>query len=107
VLVLPTITGAVPAAVVARKRKAIIEAFRRAGATNPGAARTLQDVGLPPTLLTEVLKLRHVLVEVEAGRFYLDTKREQETARTRGAIVVIVVLVLLVLVLVLWRTGRL
>ncbi len=106
-LVLPMNTGAVPAAVVARKRKAIIAAFREAGATHPDAARTLQDVGLPPTLLTEVLKLRHVLVEVDGGRFYLDAEREEETARTRGVFAAVLITALLAVLFVLWRTGRL
>lgn len=105
--VLPMSTGAVPAAVVARKRKAIIAAFREAGATHPDAARTLEDVGLPPTLLSEVLRLRNVLVEVDEGRFYLDTQREEETARTRGVVAAVLVVALLVVLFVLWRNGGL
>ncbi len=106
-LLVPMNTGAVTAAVVARKRKAIIAAFREVGATHPDAARTLQEVGLPPTLLTEVLKLRHVLVEVDGGRFYLDTEREEETARTRAVIATALIIALLVVLFVLWRIGAL
>jgi hypothetical protein len=105
--VLATSTGAVPAAIVAMKRKAIIRAFRDSGATRPDAARTLQEVGLPPSLLTKVLKLRHVLVEVADGRFYLDTRREEETARTRRIIAALLTLALVVVLVVLWRTGGL
>jgi hypothetical protein len=105
--VLPTSTSAVPAAIVAKKRNAIIRAFRESGATHPDAARTLQEVGLPPTLLAEVLKLRHVLVEVDGSRFYLDTRREEEITRTRGVIIALLVLALVVVLFVLWRTGGL
>jgi hypothetical protein len=102
-----TSIGAVPAAIVAKKRKAIIRAFRESGAIHPDAARTLQEVGLPPSLLTEVLKLRHVLVEVQDGRFYLDTRREEETARTRRVVAALLALALVAVLFVLWRTGAL
>jgi hypothetical protein len=105
--VLLTSTGAVPAAVVAKKRKEIIRAFRDSGATHRDAARTLQGVGLPPSLLAEVLKLRHVLVEVSDGRFYLDTHREEETARQRKLVAALLALVVVVVLVVLWRKGAL
>ncbi len=106
-LVLPTVTAAVPAAIVARRRKAIISAFREAGATHRENAKTLREVGLPDSLLAEVLKLRNVLVEVDDGRFYLDQEREEATGRTRGTIVAIVLLVAVVVMFVLWRRGAL
>jgi hypothetical protein len=100
-------TMAVPAAVVARKRKAIIRAFREAGATHRDSAKTLQEVGLPPTVLVEVMKLRHVLVEVEEGRFYLDSRREEEASVTRSRIVALLIFAAAVVVYVLWRGGYL
>ncbi len=103
--VLPSTTSAVPAAIAAGKRKAIVRAFREAGATHPDNARTLRDVGLPNSLLTEVMKLRHVLVEVEGGRFYLDLEREEATRRMRSTIATILLLAGLVVVFVLWRRG--
>jgi len=105
--ILPTNVAAVPAAVVAKKRREIIQAFRDAGATHPDAARTLQGVGLPPSLLAEVLRLRHVLVEVSDGRFYLDTQREEETTRQRRVVAMLFVLAVAVILFVVWRRGGL
>lgn len=105
--VLPMASSAVPAAIIAKKRKAIIRAFREAGATHRDAAKTLSEVGLPPSLLAEVLKLRRVLVEVGGGRFYLDSQREEEVAHARLAAAGVIVVVLLIALFVLWRMGRL
>jgi hypothetical protein len=103
--VLPIATSAVPASIAARERKAIIRAFREAGATHRDNAKTLREVGLPNSLLVEVMKLRHVLVEVEGKRFYLDVEREEAVSRTRGAIAAIMLLVALVVLFVVWRKG--
>ena len=84
-----------------------MSAFREAGATHPDGARTLQEVALSPSLLAEVMKLRHVLVEVESGGFYLDTAREERVSAGRSMAVTVLLLVAAVVVFVLWRTGRL
>jgi hypothetical protein len=104
---LPQVASSVPAAIIAKKRKAIIKAFREAGATHREAAKTLSEAGLPPSLLAEVMKLRRVLVEVDDGRFYLDTQREEETANTRSVAVAVAAVVLIIILLVLWRMGKL
>lgn len=85
------------AAIISKKRRRIINAFRNAGATSSEKARSLDDVGLSKSVLLEIQKLRGVLVEVASNRFYLDERRETEVARFRlillSALVVLVILV--------------
>ena len=85
------------AAIISKKRRRIISAFRNAGATSSESARSLEDVGLSKSVLLEIQKLRGVLVEVAPNRFYLDEIREREVARFRrtllAALVVFVIVV--------------
>ncbi|HEX9972969.1 MAG TPA: hypothetical protein VGD14_12940 [bacterium] len=85
------------AAIISKKRRRIINAFRQIGATSSESARSLEDVGLSKSVLLEIQKLRGVLVEVAPNRFYLDEIREREVARFRrtllAALVVFVIVV--------------
>ena len=98
-------SGAVAAGVIARKRRRIVRAFKKHGATSPETARSLTDVGLSEGLLVHVMKLKHLIVSVGGDRFYLDTAREQAVERTRRVVVAVVALVVVVIVVVLWRLG--
>ncbi len=102
-----TTSGAVAAGVVARKRKRIIRAFRENGATSPGTARTLMEVGLSEGFLVHVLKLRHVIVGVGGDRFYLDTERERAVERARRVVVLVSVFAVAAIIVFMWRMGLL
>ena len=80
--------GAVVAIVAAQQRKLHI-AFERAGATSPGAARTLGELGLRDSRMLDRLVHRGVVVETN-GRYYLDLARagEQRQVRQRVAVMV-------------------
>lgn len=93
-------------AVIARKRKHIIQAFVTAHATSPETAQTLEQLGLPGSLLVYVQKLRGVLVEVEGGRYYLDTVREEQVARIRQRIALTIGALGIVVVLAIWYFSR-
>lgn len=98
-------SGAVAAGLIARKRRKIIRAFREHGATSPETARSLAEVGLSEGLLLHVMKLRHLIVNVGGGRFYLDAARERAVERSRRVAIAVVTLVVVVVVIVLWRMG--
>ena len=88
------------AEVIAIKRRRIIRAFREAGATSPGSAKTLDEIGLHHSLLVHVQKLRRVLIEVEAGRFYLDESRYRSVQRMRFLAIAAWLVVIAALILV-------
>ncbi len=98
-------SGAVGAALVARKRRIIVRTFVEAGATSPETAKTLDALGLRRNLLIHLLRRRHVLVDVGGGRFYLDVVREQEAAGTRRVVAAVIALCVVLAFLALWRTG--
>jgi hypothetical protein len=64
--------GAAVAAVVLRKEREIVDVYRRAGATNPGAARSLEELQLEPGFIPNRLVRSAVLRETSDTRYYLD-----------------------------------
>lgn len=76
-------TSPVPAFLIARKRRKIIEAFRTAGADRPEKAVTLDSIGLKKSNLVRLMTLKGALVEVGPGQLYLDESREAQLARLR------------------------
>jgi|JI10StandDraft_1071094.scaffolds.fasta_scaffold44944_5 hypothetical protein len=79
-------TSPVPAILIARKRRKIIEAFRAAGSDRPEKAVTLESIGLRKSNLVRLMTLKGALVEVEPERYYLNEGREAELARLRHAV---------------------
>ncbi|MBI1321812.1 hypothetical protein GC170_01295 [bacterium] len=81
-------TSPVPAILIARKRRKIIEAFRAAGADRKEKAVTLDSIGLPKSNLVRLMTLKGALVEVAPGQYYLDEAREAELSRFRHTIMI-------------------
>ena len=89
--------GAAAAAVVVAERR-MVEAFERAGATSPAAARTPDELGLDTwSLGWRRLTDRAVIREAapESGRYYLDLEVWQAVRRTRRRLLLVVVVILL------------
>ncbi|MEI2719993.1 MAG: hypothetical protein V9E87_07600 [Gemmatimonadales bacterium] len=91
---IPSGLGPIGPAIIARKRRHLIAAFRGQGATSPASARTLDELGLGHGMLVRIQEHRHVLVDAGEGRFYLDEAREAAVSRIRrlmlGAVVLVV-----------------
>ncbi|MBK9550537.1 MAG: hypothetical protein IPO52_15920 [Gemmatimonadetes bacterium] len=83
---IPAGLGPVGPALIARKRRQLIAAFRSHGATSPTTARTLEELGLGHGMLVRIQEHRHVLVDAGGGRYYLDEAREAAVSRTRRLI---------------------
>ena len=86
------------AAIVARERRTV-DAFRRAGASSPAAARSLAEVGLDESWVVDRLVDRAVLRQAEPGRYYLDEAAWQGFRRARGRFALIAAIAILVLAL--------
>jgi|CXWL01.1.fsa_nt_gi hypothetical protein len=93
---IPAGLGPIGPAIIARKRRQLIAAFRSNGATSPATARTLEELGLGHGMLVRIQEHRHVLVDVGEGRFYLDEAREAAVSKTRRLMLGVVVLVVAV-----------
>jgi hypothetical protein len=63
------------AAVMVRKQKEIVAAFRQAGAMTPTTAVTIGSIGVHDNLPFRKLRGHSVLREAGDGRFYLDDER--------------------------------
>lgn len=96
---------ATAAAVLIRKEKDVVEAYRRAGATEPAAARTPDDLGLHHRVAFNVLVRRAVLCDVGGGRYYLDEARWAALRAMRRRMAVVVLFVVIATFLVLAITG--
>ncbi|MBP9897049.1 MAG: hypothetical protein KBF28_01625 [Gemmatimonadales bacterium] len=102
---IPAGLGPVGPALIARKRRQLIAAFRSHGATSPTTARTLEELGLGHGMLVRIQEHRHVLVDVGQGRFYLDEAREAAVSRTRRLILGAVMLVVAIGAMLLSQWG--
>ena len=90
-------TPPIAAIAISKKRRHIIHAFRNAGATSLENARSLEEIGLPNSLLLEIQKLKGVIVEASPNQFYLDETQESKVARfRRNLMIAFAVIVLLV-----------
>ncbi len=89
--------GATAAAIIIHKEHEVVDAFRRAGALAPAAARPLDEVGVDDGLAMRRLRSRAVIRESGAGHFYLDEGVWAATRRTRRRVVIVTVTLLLVI----------
>lgn len=64
--------GAAVAAVILRKEREIVEAFREVGAVSPETALPLDQVGVDERIGFRRLREHEVVRDAGAGRYYLD-----------------------------------
>ncbi|MBU0518894.1 hypothetical protein KJ564_08170 [bacterium] len=98
--------ASISAAIVAKQRREIIQAFRNAGATSAETAQTLETLGLHNSVILTVQKARGVLVEAGEGRFNLDEKRTAEVAAKRRKLVLSLLVVMIIAILYSWYSGN-
>lgn len=94
----------IAAVVISKKRRALLDALRRAGATSAAGAVPLAQAGIEPSMLLEIQKLRGVVVAAGGGRFYLDEAREAEAAAGRKALAA--ALIVAIVVVLIWTAIR-
>jgi len=79
------------------KERKIVEAFERAGATDPGRARTTQEAGVETSgFAWRRLRARGLVRDAGGGRFFVDVPLWE--ARRRRNIMIALLLVLTILV---------
>ena len=81
------------AAIIGKKRRKIIEAFRLAAATTPNNAKTLAELGLSDSNLFKMQIIRKAIVPNQEDRYYLDERRMIEIQRQRRIIIVCVIII--------------
>jgi len=84
---------------ILRRERNVVRRFREVGATDPAAARTLDELHLRRGVGVHRLRNRAVIREAESDRFYLDEEVWEALGRTRRQ-VSIAVLCLIVLFIV-------
>jgi len=82
-----------------RREREVVDAFRRAGATSPAAARALSDLGLDDTRVVKRLRARAVVREAAPGAFYLDEEVWVAVRRTRQRVAFVLFFLLLIFAL--------
>jgi hypothetical protein len=101
---IPSGNPAIAAALISKKRKKIIAAFRVAGATSSSTAKTLAEIGLQESALLHIQKWRGIILKVAADRFYLDEVAEQR--RRTLVIKLLLATTILVTVLVIYQWSK-
>lgn len=89
-------TASPTGALIAVRRKKIEQAFRSAGAMSPGAAVSLDTIGVRMGPVFHRMVRSRVIEAAGPGLFYLDEVRCAQAARTRRWIVIGVVLIAVV-----------
>lgn len=93
------------AAIVARKRREMLNAFRVADAISPSTAKLLPEIGVKERGLFRIQLSHRVIVRTSDNRYYLDEAREKEVdlIRKRFAFVMLALVTIILLVLILNR----
>ena len=81
------------AAVIMMRERRLVERFRSAGATEPGSARSLSEIGADDGLALRRLQRRAVLRETTGGGYYLDEPSWSAVRGMRRRVIAIVVVI--------------
>jgi hypothetical protein len=84
------------AAIIIRKEKEIVRAFRGAGATSTPKAASTSELGVDERVAFHLLRRRNVLREASAGRYYLDEAAWEQMGRRRRSFLVVILAVAVV-----------
>jgi hypothetical protein len=89
------------------KQNEYMRRFRRAGATDPARARTLEDLGVKPSPIFRKMLARDVFRNGRAPEtYYLDESAAEEFVDARRRRIFFTLLLMLVLAAVLFFLGR-
>jgi len=91
--------GAAVAAVIAAKERAIVEAFRDAGATALVTAVPVDQVGVTEDVGFRRLRRHEVIRESVPGRYYLDEHVWTAVRRTRRRLLTVLLAIVLLIAL--------
>ena len=89
--------GATVAAVIAAKERAIVEAFRDAGATALVTAVPLEQLGVEENVGFRRLRRHEVIREAVPGRYYLDEDVWTAVRRTRLRLVAVLITIVVLI----------
>jgi len=89
----------IAAIIVSKKRRQIIDAFRKSGTISGEKAKTLKDLDLNNSLLLKIQKMQNVIVEAKPNHFYLDEVKEKEAVRSRIIFIISVIVILLLVMI--------
>jgi hypothetical protein len=87
------------AAIMARREREIVDAFRAAGATSPATAQSYTAIGLGDSLAIKRLRNRAVIRAASPDKYYLDEEVWAAVRRARRRIATVIVSILAVLML--------
>jgi hypothetical protein len=76
------------AAIIIRKEKEIVRAFRNAGATTAAKSMSTSELGVDERVPFQILRRRQVLCETAPGRYYLDEMAWRRAIRRRKRLVI-------------------
>ena len=101
----PVSNAPIIAAIIAKKRRKIFEAFRASSATSPTNGKTLADLGVKNSNLFRIQVRRKVIVQLQDDKYYLDEARlkELDQLRHRLAFISITAVIIIALILLLNR----
>lgn len=93
------------AAVILRKERDIVSAYRGAGATRPHLAKSPEQLDIEHRIAFDRLVQRAVLREAGDGRYYLDEPSWEALRGSRRRMILVIALIAAVMPLVLVSTG--
>ncbi len=97
--------GAAAAVIILAKERQTVEAFVRAGATDPATAQSLQMIGIADGRAVRRLRGHAVVREAAPGIYYVDLEVWQAVRRSRQRIVLVLALVVFAAVIALGVFG--
>ncbi|HKI01523.1 MAG TPA: hypothetical protein VKK31_06045 [Thermoanaerobaculia bacterium] len=104
---LPSLSPALPVAILAWRIRALLRRFETLHAVSPDSAVSLDELNVRNSVIFRRFVKRGVIGKVGEDRYYLDRDRQQEWMKVRRKRAVVVVTVIGVIVFFLWRTGAL
>jgi hypothetical protein len=93
------------AAIILRRERDIVNAYRGAGATNPERAVQPEDIGVDRRLVFDRLVRRAVLREAGDGRYYLDEPSWEAIAYVRRRLAIVIIMIVVAVLITLVMSG--
>lgn len=97
--------GGMVAVIAARKQEQIFCSFRQRAATSAPAALSLEDLGLSHGPMLRMQILKGAVLEVGAGRYYLDEAAVAGQQRRRQWVMLGLLVVIALMIFGVWSSG--
>lgn len=92
---------------ILRRERTVVRRFREAGATAPGAARTIDELHLHKSMALHRLRHRAVIREARPDHFYLDEEVWDALGRTRRQVSIAVLCLIILFIVAVLAVRRL